>query len=150
MNTTIEQRYVEPGWFTRQVFNRGVRRLTRMGVRFWGSRELTVVGRKSGIRRTTVVNLLDFEGQRYLVAPRGTTEWVRNVRVAETAELRVGRKVERVGLVELADGEKPAILRSYLARWKWEIDQFFQGVGPDAPVEDLAAIAAGYPVFRVG
>ena len=41
------------------------------------------------------------------------------------------------------------MLRAYLKRWKWEVGQFFQGVGPDAPDADLIAIAPGYPIFRL-
>ncbi|HYJ75381.1 MAG TPA: nitroreductase/quinone reductase family protein, partial [Kineosporiaceae bacterium] len=74
------QRYIEPGWFTRNVFNPLVRRLARWGVSYRGTRELAVVGRSSGQVRTTVVNLLDHDGRQYLVAPRGNTQWVRNVR----------------------------------------------------------------------
>jgi hypothetical protein len=41
------------------------------------------------------------------------------------------------------------VLRSYLERWKWEVGQFFQGVGPDAPDSEIARIAPDYPVFRI-
>jgi deazaflavin-dependent oxidoreductase (nitroreductase family) len=142
-------RYERPGWFTHHVFNRGVRGLTRLGVSVWGSRELRVVGRRSGAVRATVVNLLDHDGARYLVAPRGETQWVRNLRAAGTGELRVGRRVETFTFDELADADKPAVLRTYLQRWKWEVGQFFQGVGPDASDAELLAIAPGYPVFRI-
>jgi deazaflavin-dependent oxidoreductase (nitroreductase family) len=142
-------RYVAPDLFTRHVFNRLVRRLTRLGLSVWGSRELRVVGRRSGAIRTTVVNLLDVDGRRYLVAPRGETEWVRNLRAAGTGELRVGRRIERFTPVELGDDDKVAVLRPYLRRWKWEVGQFFQGVGPDAPDDDLLRIAPGYPVFEI-
>src|SRR3954470_21847019 len=91
---TQDDRYIRPGWFTTHVFNRLVRRLTRMGISVAGSRELRVVGRRSGAVRTTAVNLLEVDGQRYLVAPRGTTEWVKNLRSAGHGELRVGRRVE--------------------------------------------------------
>jgi hypothetical protein len=87
----MTDRYLAPGWFTTNVFNRAVRWLTRRGVSVAGSAELRVVGRSSGTVRTTVVNVLDVDGRRYLVAPRGTTQWVRNVRAAGRCELRVGR-----------------------------------------------------------
>jgi deazaflavin-dependent oxidoreductase (nitroreductase family) len=142
-------RYVEPGWFTRNVFNRGVRWLTRMGVSVLGSRELRVRGRTSGEWRTVPVNLLTLDGRQYLVAPRGVTQWVRNLRAAGEGELRVGRRVEAFKPSELDDEAKPPILRSYLKRWKFEIGAFFDGVGPDATDAELAAIAGGYPVFAV-
>jgi hypothetical protein len=95
------------------------------------------------------VNLLTVDGARYLVAPRGHTQWVRNMRVAGGGELRIGRRVEPFTATELPDEQKPAILRAYLKRWKFEVGAFFQGVGPDASDEKLLAIAPGYPVFRI-
>ncbi|HEX6737972.1 MAG TPA: deazaflavin-dependent nitroreductase, partial [Vicinamibacteria bacterium] len=66
-------RYVRPGWFTTNVFNRLVALLTRLGLSVHGSRVLAVRGRASGEWRTTPVNLLVHRGERYLVAPRGVT-----------------------------------------------------------------------------
>jgi deazaflavin-dependent oxidoreductase (nitroreductase family) len=142
-------RYQRPGWFTTNVFNRLVAGLTRIGISVLGSRILAVRGRKTGQWRTTPVNLLSHEGARYLVAPRGVTQWVRNVRAGSDVELRIGRRREPVALVELEGDEKIPVLRAYLRRWKMEIGAFFQGVGPDAPDADLARIAPGYPAFRV-
>lgn len=141
--------YREPGWFTKNVFNRTVRGLTRIGVSVWGSRELRVRGRTTGEWRTTPVNLLTYEGTRYLVAPRGETQWVRNLRVAGTGELRVGRRVEDFRATEIDDAHKPEILRAYLKRWKMEVGVFFDGVGPDASDEQLRTIAPRHPVFRI-
>ncbi len=75
-------RYVRPGWFTQHVFNPIIAVLARVGISVWGSRELRVRGRKSGEWRTNPVNPLTFEGSRYLVAPRGETQWVRNLRAS--------------------------------------------------------------------
>ena len=125
------ERYVEPGWFTQRVFNPTVNGLTKLGISVWGSRELRVRGRTSGEWRSTPVNLLTVDGTQYLVAPRGITQWVKNLRVAHEGELRVGKKVEPFRAEELADAEKPPILRAYLKRWKAEVGVFFDGVGPD-------------------
>jgi deazaflavin-dependent oxidoreductase (nitroreductase family) len=145
-----QPRYVRPGWFTKHVFNRVVAVLTRAGVSVWGSRELRVRGRKSGEWRTTPVNLLTYEHQRYLVAPRGETQWVRNLRAAAgEGELRVGRRTEPFRATELPDADKPAILRAYLRRWKAEVGVFFGGVGTDAPDDDLRRISPDHPVFRI-
>jgi deazaflavin-dependent oxidoreductase (nitroreductase family) len=144
-----EARYVKPDWFTRNVFNRVIRGLARMGISVAGSRELRVRGRKSGEWRSTPVNLLVVDGQRYLVAPRGTTQWVRNIRVTKEAELRRGRRVERFEAVELSDDAKVPVLRHYLDRWSWEAGQFFEGVDKKATDADLARIAPGFPVFQV-
>lgn len=145
--TMGEDRYIEPGWFTRNVFNRSVRWLTRRGLSVWGSRELRVRGRSTGEWRTTPVNLLTFEGRRYLVAPRGHTQWVRNLRVAGGGELRVGRRVEEFTATELDDDAKPEVLREYLRRWKAEVGVFFDGVDASASDDELRAIAGGHPVF---
>jgi deazaflavin-dependent oxidoreductase (nitroreductase family) len=143
-------RFQKPGWFTKNVFNRLVAALTRMGISVWGSRVLEVRGRKSGEPRRTPVNLMSFEGQRYLVAPRGQTQWVRNLRASGGGKLFVGRRAEDFTAVELADAEKAPLLRAYLKRWKWEVGQFFAGVGPDAPDEELLRIAPDHPVFKIG
>ena len=145
MNT----RYVVPGRTTK-IFNRTDAVLTKMGVSVWGSRVLYVRGRSSGEWRSTPVNLLTYDGQRYLVAPRGTTQWVRNLRAAGgQGELHLGRRVEPFRATELGDDAKPDVLRAYLKRWKMEIGVFFNGVGPDATDETLRGIAPGYPVFRI-
>ena len=144
-----ETRYVEPGWFTKNVFNRGVRWLTRVGLSVAGSRELRVTGRTSGKTRTTVVNLLDVDGERYLVAPRGTTQWVRNLRAAGDGQLRVGRRVEDFHAHELQDDAKAPVLRAYVAKWGWEVGQFFEGIGKNPSEAELQAIAPGFPVFAV-
>ena len=142
--------YREPGWFTRNVFNRVVQGLTRLGVSVWGSRVLRVRGRKSGEVRTTPVNLLTYDGTRYLVAPRGETQWVRNIRAAGgNGERAWGRKIEPFRGVELADDEKLDVLRAYLKRWKAEVGVFFDGVSADSSDEDVARIAPQHPVFRV-
>jgi len=144
-----EPRYVQPGWFTRNVFNRTVRRLTRWGVSVAGSRELRVQGRKSGEWRSTPVNLLTIDGERYLVAPRGVTQWVRNIRVNPAAELRVGRRTESFRADELADPQKVPVLREYVRRWGWEVGAFFEGIDKNSSDAELARIAPGFPVFRV-
>ncbi|MEW9528848.1 nitroreductase/quinone reductase family protein [Microbispora sp. NPDC049125] len=141
-------RYIEPTSMD-HLFNRTVAGLTRLGISFWGSRILYVRGRSSGEWRTTPVNLLTLNGSRYLVAPRGITQWVRNLRVAGTGELHVGRRIETFTATELSDDEKPAILRAYLKRWGWEVGRFFEGVDASASEEQVQAIAPGFPVFRI-
>src|SRR5437764_14695390 len=87
--------YQAPDWFTRNVFNRVVAALTRMGLSVWGSRVLEVRGRKTGEARRTPVNVLALGGDRYLVAPRGQTQWVRNLRAAGgEGTLILGRRRE--------------------------------------------------------
>jgi deazaflavin-dependent oxidoreductase (nitroreductase family) len=144
-----EARYVQPKAAT-NFFNETVARLTRMGISVYGSRVLAVKGRKSGEWRTTPVHPLSLaDGARYLVAPRGNTQWVRNLRAIGTGELRVGRRTEPFTATEVADDDKPAILRAYLKRWKFEVGVFFDGVDAKAPEEKLREIAPGYPIFRI-
>jgi deazaflavin-dependent oxidoreductase (nitroreductase family) len=141
--------YRAPGWLTRNVFNRLVAFLTRQGISVLGSRVLAVRGRKSGEWRTTPVNLLDYDGRSYLVAPRGEAQWVRNLRVAGTGELRVGKRAESFRGRELTDDEKVPVLRAYLMRWKAEVGIFFEGIGPDASDDQIRAIAPRHPAFEV-
>ncbi|MGQ0804529.1 MAG: nitroreductase family deazaflavin-dependent oxidoreductase [Actinomycetota bacterium] len=142
-------RYVRPGWFTNHVFNPIIAGLTRLGLSVWGSRQLRVRGRKTGEWRSVPVNLLTFEDQRYLVAPRGETQWVRNLRAAGEGELRVGRRTEPFRATELSDDDKPPILRAYLKRWKAEVGVFFDGVSGKSSDEELRRIAPDHPVFRI-
>ena len=131
------------------MFNRLVAGLTRLGISVVGSRVLRVRGRTSGEWRSVPVNLLTFEGQRYLVAPRGETQWVKNIRKAGGGELQLGRKTEPITVLELGDEEKPDLLRAYLKRWKAETGVFFDGVSADSPEEEVRRIAPDHPVFRI-
>lgn len=145
----MEEHYQRPGWFTVNVFNRTVAMLTRAGVSVYGSRLLEVKGRKSGEWRTTPVNLLRLGGVQYLVAPRGHTQWVKNLRASGEGRLRVGARRQPFTAVELDDDSKPPVLRAYLKKWKLEVGAFFGGVGPDSGDAELRRIAPDHPVFRV-
>lgn len=145
----MAETFQEPGWFTKNVFNRTVAWMTKAGVSVAGSRVLEVKGRKSGEWRRTPVNLLVFEGDRYLVAPRGNTQWVRNMRVSGGGRLVLGRRTEEFTAKEVPEGERVPLLRAYLEKWKWEVGAFFDGVGPDAPDEELRRIAPDHPAFRI-
>lgn len=142
-------RYHKPGWFLAQVNNRAIAFLAgRLGIGLRGARLLSVPGRASGVQRTTPVNLLSHEGQRYLVAPRGQTQWARNLRAAGGGELRLGRKVQAFRVAELSDDDKPPVLRAYLRRWKMETGRFFD-VAPNASDAEFRRIAPDHPVFRL-
>jgi deazaflavin-dependent oxidoreductase (nitroreductase family) len=145
-----EQAHVQrPGWFTVNVLNRAVAWLTRRGISVWGSRVLAVRGRKSGEWRRTPVNLLEVDGARYLVAPRGHVQWTHNMRAAGGGKLWLGSTSEEFTATEVPDDAKPPILRAYLRRWKAEVGVFFGGVGPDSTDDQLRAIAHRHPVFRL-
>ena len=149
MTDPASPRYVQPGWFTRTVFNPLIAWLTRAGFSVWGSRELRVRGRTSGEWRTTPVNVLSHDGERYLVAPRGETQWVKNLRVAGDGELRVGHHTDAFRAVEVPDDDKVEILRAYLKRWKLEVGVFFDGVDAKSDDVDLLRVAPDHPVFLV-
>jgi deazaflavin-dependent oxidoreductase (nitroreductase family) len=131
------------------VFNPSVAALTRLGISVYGSRVLEVRGRTSGQWRTTPVNLLRFEGSDYLVAPRGHTQWVKNLRASGEGRLRVGRRIQPFTAVELPDEDKPPLLRAYLKKWKFEVGVFFGGVGPDSSEDEVRRIAPDHPVFKL-
>ena len=149
MGTRILAHYQKPHWLTKYLFNPLVAWLTNRGISVRGSRILVVRGRKSGQIRRTPVNPLEMSGKRYLVAPRGETEWVQNLRAVRGGELRLGRHREPIGVEELPDDLKPPILREYLRRWKMETGKFFDGVTAESPESELRRIAPRHPVFGV-
>ena len=143
--------YLEPDWFTRNVFNRVVKGLTRLGVSVWGSRVLEHRGRTSGKLHHVPVNLLTIEGGRYLVSPRGETQWVRNVRHAGGhLVLILGRRRELCTAREVPVADSVPVLRAYLRRWKFETGMFFDGVTPDTSDAEWEAVAGDHPVFELG
>ncbi|MEU8895413.1 nitroreductase/quinone reductase family protein [Nocardia sp. NPDC048505] len=146
---TANTRYIAPAGFE-PMMNRFFNLLPKLGISVLNSRLLAVRGRKSGEWRTTMVNLMvDADGARYLVAPRGQTQWVKNLRVTGGGELRLGRKAEVFTATEVADADKVPLLRLYLKKWGWEVGKFFEGVTKNATDAELAAIAPGFPVFRI-
>jgi deazaflavin-dependent oxidoreductase (nitroreductase family) len=140
--------YQRPDWFTRNVMNRFLNLLMRLGISAWGSRVLEHRGRRSGQLHRTPVNLLTLGSNQFLVAARGETEWVRNVRAADGhLVLLLGRQRQLCTAVEIPLAERTPILRAYLERWKFEVGMFFQGVGPDSTDAEFEAIAERHPVF---
>jgi deazaflavin-dependent oxidoreductase (nitroreductase family) len=123
--------------------------LVRRGVGLKGAAVLEVTGRKSGEPRTTPVNPLTLGGERYLLAPRGETEWVRNIRVAGRGALITRRAREEFAIAEVADSDKLPIIRSYLTEWGWEVGAFFEGLSVKSDDATVLAVAPGFPVFRI-
>ena len=131
-----------------QLMNRFMSILASMGIGPKKMATLEVRGRKTGEPRSVAVNISEHEGQRYLVAPRGETEWVRNVRAAGgEAVIRRG-KSDRVKLEELPAAERAPIIQTYLRQNAWVTKREF-GIEPDAPLEDFQRIAPDHPVFRI-
>ncbi|MCF3120355.1 nitroreductase family deazaflavin-dependent oxidoreductase [Streptomyces arenae] len=125
--------------------------LARHGVSLMGSAELSVQGRKSGKMQRIPVNpyLHEADQCQYLVSARGHSQWVRNMRVAGGGELRVGRKVREFSAVEVPDDEKPTVMRGYLERWGWQVNEYFQGVTAKSSDAEILASAPDHPVFRI-
>ncbi|MEX2159485.1 MAG: nitroreductase family deazaflavin-dependent oxidoreductase [Dehalococcoidia bacterium] len=109
---------------------------------------LEVKGRKSGQVRTAVVNIVDYDGEMYLVAPRGNTEWSRNARAAGEATIRRARKSEHVRLDEVPAEQRAPIIRQYLSENAMVTKAHF-GIDPKAPIEEFQRIAAEHPTFRI-
>ncbi|MGW3492991.1 nitroreductase/quinone reductase family protein [Streptomyces sp. NPDC001020] len=129
--------------------NRVIGWLARHGVGLAGAAELSVHGHKTGKLQRIPVNPHTYGGAQYLVSARGHSQWVRNMRVAGGGELRVGRTVRQFTAVELPDEEKLPILRTYLERWGWQVNGYFQGVTAKSSDEELIAAAPDHPVFRI-
>lgn len=143
------RRYLKPDAFTQRVFNPLVAWLVRRGASIAGAAILEVVGRRSGEARRTPVNPLPLAGERYLVAPRGETQWVRNIRVSGGGTLMRGRHREPITVAEVADADKLPIIRAYLKVWAWEVGAFFEGLSAKSSDDEVRAVAAGFPVFRI-
>jgi len=109
---------------------------------------LQVRGRKSGRIYSTPVDLLSRNGKRYLVAPRGYTQWVRNAIASGAVSLKKGRRSEQFGVRMLPDDEKPEILKSYLDRYKLTVKRYFP-VPAGSPIEAFRPLAGQYPVFEL-
>jgi len=142
-------RFIRPGRFTNRVVNPFVGWLVRRGVPLKGAVVLEVVGRSSGLPRTTPVNPLPLDGERYLLAPRGEAEWVRNIRVAGGGVLVTRRGREAFAVDEVPDAEKLPIIRAYLREWGWEVGAFFEGLSAKSSDDEVNPVAGGFPVFRI-
>jgi len=140
--------YQKPDAVTACVINPLIIALTKLGLSVRGAHVLAVHGRQTGKMQEVPVNPVEVEGTRYLVAPRGETQWARNLRAASVAELRVGRRRQQIRVTELVDEAKPPVLRAYLRQWQRETGRFF-GVDANASDEELRRQAPDHPVFRI-
>lgn len=141
-------RYEEPTTAARAV-NAVVRWLAEAGVSLAGTRALQVRGRRTGLPRTVVVNVLSVGGRDYVVSPRGDTQWARNARAAGEVAVGPRWRRRRVRVVEVADAVKADLLRRYLARWYWQVKDFVGGLTPTSTDAEFRAAAATIPVFQL-
>ena len=131
-----------------KIFNRVFGFLVGLGLGFAHNYLLEVRGRKSGKLFSTPVDLLELDGKRYLVAPRGRTQWVRNAEATEEITLKKGSKRLKFRLRAISDTDKPQILKAYLDNFKREVQTYFP-IPAGSPVESFAAIAGSYPAFEL-
>jgi deazaflavin-dependent oxidoreductase (nitroreductase family) len=148
MTVMTAQTYKQPPFFVAKVMNPLIAGLTRLGMSPRGAHVLATMGRTTGSWRTTPVNPMEYEGNRYLVAPRGSTHWARNLLAHPEGELRLGRKREQISAELVPVEERARLLRAYLDRWSPETASHF-GVSKDISVEELEKIADRHPVFRI-
>jgi deazaflavin-dependent oxidoreductase (nitroreductase family) len=131
-----------------RLFNRLFGFLVRMGFGLSHNVVLEVRGRKSGRVYSTPVNVLEHKAAKYLVAPRGYTQWVRNVVANKSASLVKGKKREEVSLRAIPDNEKPEILKAYLDQYKTTVQRYFP-IPAGSPAMDFEPLTDRYPVFEI-
>jgi deazaflavin-dependent oxidoreductase (nitroreductase family) len=120
--------------------------MIRLGIGPAGMHLLTVRGRKSGLPRTTPVNLIEDQGCRWLVAPYGNVGWVRNARAAGEVEIRRGGTFERCLAREATIEQAVPVLRSYLRQLRFVVGSYFD-VTPSSSDSAFAVEASRHPVF---
>ncbi len=141
-------RYDTPN-FAARAFNDLFRLLAEAGISVAGTRALRVRGRKTGKIRGVVVNLLTVDGRDYVVSPRGNTQWARNARAAGSVETGPRWRSREVRVTEVADDDKPNLLKRYLDRWYWEVKGHVGGLTPESGNDELREVAPTIPVFEL-
>ena len=131
-----------------RTFNRLYGALVGLGLGFSYNYLLQVRGRKSGKIYSNPIDLLELNGKRYLVAPRGRTQWVRNAEAADEVTLKKGRVEQCFRLRPLTDTEKPEVLKAYLDRFKREVQRYFP-VPAGSPPEAFRDLMQSYPAFEL-
>jgi deazaflavin-dependent oxidoreductase (nitroreductase family) len=139
--------FLQPSLIDR-IINRSFGFFVKLGFGLSHNFLLEVSGRKSGRIYSTPVNVLEYKGKKFLVAPRGETQWVRNVFVSQKATLVKGTKREKVRLRPIADEAKAEILKAYLDGYKLTVQRYFP-VPAGSPTEAFEPLAVRYPVFEI-
>jgi deazaflavin-dependent oxidoreductase (nitroreductase family) len=147
MSSTTPPVFLEPKPIEK-VFSRALGYLVGLGIGPAYMYLLQVRGRKSGRLYETPVNMLDLEGKRYLVAPRGRTQWVRNAEATGEIALKKGRSRQSYRLRPIPDGEKPPLLKLYLERFITQVQRYFT-VKAGSAAEAFREVAPNYPVFEL-
>ena len=136
-----------------KIFNRAFGFFVGLGLGLAHNYLLEVRGRKSGRVYSTPINLLVVgepgpAGRRYLVAPRGRTQWVRNAEAAGEITLKKGSTRDKFRLRSIPDSDKPEFLKLYLERFTPTVQRYFP-IKSGSPVEAFRDLAPNYPVFEL-
>lgn len=131
-----------------RLFNRAFGLLVGLGLGLSYNYLVEVRGRKSGKIYSTPIDLLELDGKRYLVAPRGRAQWVRNAEAAGEVTLKKGRTRQRYRIRPIPDPGKPELLKAYLDRFKTTVQRYFP-VPAGSPPQAFAEVACNYPVFEL-
>ena len=146
MNSSLPE--FRPPTSVELLFNRVFGFLVGLGLGFSYNYLLQVRGRKSGRIYSTPVDLLERNGQRFLVAPRGRTQWVRNAEAAGEVTLKKGSSRQKFRLRPIPDADKPEILKAYLDQFRKEVQRYFP-IPAGSPPEAFRDLAPSYPAFEL-
>ncbi len=144
MPATIKP-YRRSAW--RRALNALVRPLARLGLAGPRTHVLTVPGRRTGKLWSTPVSIVRDGDRRWLVAPYGDRNWVKNARAAGWVELRRGRCSERLNVVELAADAAVPILQEYYRQGR--VTRRFFTVTLSSAVDEWLDEALRHPVFEL-
>lgn len=148
METTPQTPVFQPPTAVERSFNRVFGFLVGLGLGMKHNYLLQVRGRKSGKLYSTPIDLLEMDGKRFLVAPRGRTQWVRNAEAAGEVTLKKGSFRQSFRLRAIPDAEKPPLLKAYLDRFKTTVQRYFP-IPAGSDVQAFESIAAKHPVFEL-
>jgi deazaflavin-dependent oxidoreductase (nitroreductase family) len=132
-------------------FGRILKFLMVAGVPLGPNRLVTIRGRKSGLPRTTPLAVIEVSGRRWVWAPWGEVQWVRNLRAAGRATISTRRGAEEVRATELDPAQRVEFFRDFLGPLARSIPfgtlfiRVVDGVDLDHPVE----VAKGRRVFEL-
>jgi len=148
MNADLTMPVFRPPSAMERAFNRFFGFLVGLGFGLKHNYLLQVRGRKSGKLYSTPIDLLEMDGKRFLVAPRGRTQWVRNAEASGEVTLKRGSFRQNFRLRAIPDAEKPELLKAYLDRFKTTVQRYFP-VPAGSDVQAFANITANFPVFEL-
>ena len=142
-------RYLKPDFASQRLVNPLMRGLVRLGFAPSDGATLQVRGRITGEWRTVIVNIMEIDGRQILVAPRGHTQWVRNLRTAGDGRIRSKGRRSAFTAIEIDDETNGPLLQEYLTRYTKYVQGYFGDITPDSSDETFAAAANGFPIFEI-